>query len=842
MLRSQNTVARGLGLAEPATLPLTLDADREGSLQLQGLVLDDQELPVEDAIVTLDSSPARSVRTEKGGTFVFTGLFPRVYQLEARHGSLQGGPFSVWLGEKDEPLVLHLRKATSLEVSVVEARSRQALVGASVEVRAHPPRSSVTDPAGRALLQALPTGRHVLRVSAQGFAPTWQLINVGEASPVPQRLTVFLGTGAAVSGVVVNTQGTPVAGVTVTPVPSTNTAQPLTDGRWDGVVTDTAGRWRFEHLEAGLYRFEASSAQRAPGTSAPVTLDGSQETQGVTITLPDSARLTGQVLDAQGQAVPYAIVRVALDEGVSRAMARQATSDTRGEFVLEGLPQSRLAVLALHETASSATRYVDLGQASHQREPLVLVLDAMEVIRGRVESSQGQPVGEAVVLAELPAARMRNRVEQTLRGQLSTSANASGQFELRGLVPGTYLLRAAPPGTSPQRRMAWLVPPVQAETRGQEVVLRLHGGGSIVGQVRLEDNTVPESFSVMLRGAGAMPYGGGNGQFALPGVPEGQHTLYVTGPRFITKAVPVQVQEAQQTELGVVVVQRGRQLQGRVLTAQGTPMAGATVSISQPLKGRGVVVGATAELEYGLRQTKTDAEGHFAFEGLHISALQLSAEHPLEGRSEPFQIEPGVTDLQVELRLAAIGDLEGSVHAGEQPVSGVLVLVTNPSSPAGGTSGTTGTDGRFRFTNLAPGTYTVLAMTDAGGGQQVQRTTVSVQSRQTARVRLEFPRGEVLVFVRAQPAEGARAASARVLLMGKPQPGATTQPTQVQMLTPPEPARFGGVLPGEYLLCVSPVEVNLSRDGGTPQAARCSSLTVTQQPAQQEVLTTMPPL
>jgi len=842
VVRSQNVVARGLGLAEPSALPMALDADRAGPLQLQGLVLDDQELPIADATVLLDSSPVRSVRTEKNGTFVFTGLSPRAYQLEARHGSLQGGPFSVWLGEKTEPFVLHLRKAASLEVRVVEAHSRRALPRASVELRAHQPRATETDQAGLALLQALPTGRHVLKVSARGFSPVWQLVNVGEASPVPQRLVVSLNAGAAVSGVVVDARGAPVAGVTVTPSPSANTAQSLTDGRWDGVVTDEAGRWRFEHLEAGLYRFEASSSQRAPATSVPVTLAGNEETQGVTITLPDSARLAGQVLDAQGQAVPYALVRVALDEGVSRAMARQTASDVRGEFVLEGLPQRRVAVLALNETASSATRYVDLSQEVAQREPLVLVLEATEVIRGRVESSNGQPVAEAVVLAEMPAARMRNRVEQTLRGQLATTANPSGEFELRGLVPGTYLLRAAPPGTPPQRRMAWLVPPVQAETRGPEVLLRLSGGGTIAGQVRHEDNTVPESFSVVLRGAAAVQHGGGDGRFVLASVPAGQHTLYITGPRFITKAVPVQIQEAQQTELGLVVVQRGRRIQGRVLTANGTPVAAATVSSSQPLKGSGVVVGALAELEYGLRQTKTEADGSFTFEGLHISSLQLAAEHPHEGRSEPLQIQPGVTDLKVELRLAATGELEGMVRAGGQPISGVLVLVTNPSAPAGGTSGTTGTDGSFRFTNLAPGTYSILAMADAGGGQQVQRTTVAVQSRKAAQVELEFPRGDVTVFVRAQPAEGARAASARLLLMGKSQPGVAAQPAQVQMLTPPEPARFGSVLPGEYLLCMSPMEVNLSQDGGTPQAAKCSSLTVTQQPAQQEVLVAMPPL
>ncbi|WP_160174550.1 carboxypeptidase regulatory-like domain-containing protein [Archangium violaceum] len=844
MVRSQNVASRGLGLSEANTLPIVPDKDPEGSLRLQVLVLDPQELPVADATVLLDSNPVRSAHTEKDGTFTFTGLTPRAYQLEARHGSLQAGPLSLWLSERSEPLVLHLRPAASLEVEVVEAGSRRAVPGAIVEARTQQPRSATTDGSGRALLQALPTGRLVLKVSARGFSPVWQQLSVGQASSVPQRVTVAVRSGAAVSGTVVDASGAPVSGVTVTPVPSTQSLQTLTDARWDGTVTDASGRWRFEQLTAGSYRFEASSPQRATGSSAPVTLEEDRETSGITITLPEPTRLMGQVLDDRGEPVPHALVRVALDEGMSRTLARQVTCDQRGEFVMEGLPQRRLALLALHEQASSTTRYVDLSQEPVRQEKVLLVLNATEVLRGHVEFSNGQPAGEAVVQAELSSARARGRVEQTLRGQLVTQADPAGRFELRGLQPGTYLLRAAPPGTPPQRTLAWLVPPVQAETGGREAVLRINLGGAIRGQVRRDDNSVPESFSVVLRGSGSIPYGGGDGRFLLQGVPEGSHTLYITGPGFITKAVQdVQVQEGKETDVGVVVLQAGRRLQGQVLRANGTPVADAMVSISQALKGSGVVVGTAAELDYGLQQARTGADGRFTFAGLPITPLQLMGEHPQEGRSEFVQIPAGVAALERNLRLAATGQLEGTVLSGGQPMSGALVMVTNPSAPAGGTTGTTGTDGRFRFDNLAPGTYMVLAVADSAGSQQVQRTTTTLQAQQVARVELEFPQGDVTVFVRAQPAEGASATSARVLLMAKAQPGTTAPPAQVQVLTPVEPARFTAVIPGDYNLCVSPMTEVPPTDGGTTAPrSKCNPFTVSQQPSLQEVMVAMPHL
>jgi hypothetical protein len=173
----------------------------------------------------------------------------------------------------------------------------------------------------------------------------------------------------------------------------------------------------------------------------------------------------------------------------------------------------------------------------------------------------------------------------------------------------------------------------------------------------------------------------------------------------------------------------------------------------------------------------------------------------------------------------------------------VLVMVTNPGAPAGGTSGTTGTDGTFRFNNLAPGTYMVLAVTDAGGGQQVQRTTTTLQAQQVGRVELEFPRGDVTVLVKAQPpTEGARASAARVLLLAKAQAGTAARPAQVQALTPVQPALFNAVTPGDYELCVSPMEAGPSTDGGVSPAprARCHPLSVPQQPAQQEITVGMP--
>ncbi|MFB1482839.1 carboxypeptidase regulatory-like domain-containing protein [Corallococcus sp. RDP092CA] len=841
-VRSKNLASRGLAPAEASPLPLELDADRPGPLRLEGLVLDPRELPVEGATVVLDTSPPRSVRTQKGGTFEFEGLPPREYQVAARQGSLLAGPVGLWLGEGTGPLVMHLKPAGVLEVTVVEGPERRGVPGAAVELRAPQAVVGTTDAEGRALLEGVPAGRHVLKVSARGFAPAWQVTQVAEAADVAQKVSVALRGGAAVSGSVVDARGQPVAGVVVTPVPEASfSSGALTTARADGVETDAKGAWRFEHLGAGPYQFVASGPKVAPGTSTTVRLDGVSEQTGITLTLPDSARFGGRVEDARGQPVAYAVVRVALDEGARRTLARQTTADAKGVFEMEGLPPRRVAVVARHERAASPTRFVDLSQEASRQEPVVLVLSAAEVLRGRVESSEGQPVGEAVVMAELTGGRMRGRAEQTLRGPFLATADAGGRFEVRGLLPGTYLLRAAPPGTTPQQRLAWLTSPVQAETGGMESVLRLSLGGTLRGRVVREDGAPPAEFSLVLRGAGAVPHGGGDGSFHMQGVPAGDHTLYITGKGFVNKSVPgVRIQEGRETVLGDVVVQRGRRLEGVVTNATGAPVPDALVRVSQPMKGVGVVAGAAAELDYGLQQAVTGPDGAFVFEGLPISALQLSAEHVQEGRSEFAQLLPGVEDTRMNLRLSATGQLDGVVRKGDQPVSGALVIVSNPGAPAGGVSGTTGTDGAFHFDNLAPATYSVLAMSESGPGQQMQRTTVSIRARETARTELVIPESGVTVLVHAQAAEGARAPEARVLLVDNQQ--AASRPAQAQLLSLTQSAQFDNVAPGTYQLCVTTTgNPAAPGDGGTAAPhPDCRSVQVAQQPARQELMMALP--
>ncbi|QRN99314.1 carboxypeptidase regulatory-like domain-containing protein [Archangium violaceum] len=835
--RATTPVARAS--AESVPIPLVVAPDAPGRLRLEGVVLGGDELPVAGAVVTIDSQPPRSLSTEKNGTFVFEGLAPRTYRVEARQGASVALPATVRLNEGTEPLTLRLRFAATVEVAVVERWTGREVEGASVELRGQETLTGSTGGGGRARFEGVLPGRYVVKASTPAHAPALQPLIVGDSPLSSQQVRVELATGSAVSGEVVDARGRPLEGVPVMAERVTDVVS-LGDARRDAVHTDARGRWRVPMLEPGMYRFVAGSDSQAPGVSEPVSVDGQREREGVVISLPEPARLAGRVVGRDGSPVAHALVRVAISQGpLGVSLARQVQCDASGGFVFEGLPRKMVDVVALHESATSATHKVDLGERSERTE-VVLALDADLSIEGEVFSSEtGAPVPEAVVLAEPMSGAARSRVERTLRGSLSVITDASGRFELRGLRPGSYQLKAAPPGTSLERRTSWLRPATRLEAGARGVKLRLVADGKVKGRVQREDGSIPQFFSVSVGGGVAGAVGnGGTGEFIIPDVPAGTHVLRVSGPDFVSRTLEaVQVSPGQEKDVGTLTVDGGRRVSGRVLLPDGAPAAGATVSVSRDMQGRGVVAGPAAAAMSDLRQVTTREDGSFVLEGIGIVPLGLAAEHPQYGRSAQILIPSGVEEVRRDLLLEPTGTLTGRVVQRGQPVSGALVLASIKGAPSGGSGVTTGTDGTFHFGTLTPGTYSVVAMLDGSAGQQMKQATVEVRATEAARLDIDIPQGDITLEVAAQPQANARYREARLFLepfqQGAPAGQGAVKTEQLSVETP---ARFTQLVPGSYKLCVVPPGVAPDAGTGAPAPKpRCSFIAVSEAPAVQQM-------
>ncbi|HEX5059226.1 MAG TPA: sigma-70 family RNA polymerase sigma factor, partial [Kofleriaceae bacterium] len=159
--------------ASARELPTIHDDDPKGTLRLEGQVIDEHDAPVAHAIVAIDANPPIFVETESDGAFVFEGLLPRDYHIEATAADLYAGPASLRLSYKLEPVTLRMRKGGTVEVTVTERATGAPVKGAEVELRSTISTltwKATTNTDGAVRLTGLGAGSSPLVARAKGYA------------------------------------------------------------------------------------------------------------------------------------------------------------------------------------------------------------------------------------------------------------------------------------------------------------------------------------------------------------------------------------------------------------------------------------------------------------------------------------------------------------------------------------------------------------------------------------------------------------------------------------------------------------------------------------------------
>lgn len=480
----------------------------------------------------------------------------------------------------------------------------------------------------------------------------------------------------ALSGVVVNEAGVPLAGAEVVAGQKYSLRRSTVSAR-----TDASGRFRIQMEDCGLVVLRASRRDFAPSS---MDVDACQTSTDYRIVLRRGATASGRITGADGRPVAGAGVEL-VRSSAPREPGPRATTGPDGRFIVSGISPG---VYVLRTAHPKHPRLEQKGVEIPEGNPKVdlggFALSKPQKVEGQVVDQEGRPLAGV-------------RILQDRSGPLEISAapvtGPDGRFVLPEVVFGRLTLckegydsawgpMISPSRTSQLSRIVLRPAPqpfrvsgriVDGEGRpvdGARVRSGPHESGCVVitrtdpctGERIPDDVMVSDMegrFSVELRERMDFDF-----RAEAPG--------YLPTVRSRVPAVPGQSAEIE------MVLRRSLAVTGRVLAKGGSPAAGVKVALFMNPSGP---------------QAVTDAQGRFRLEGIAPGRQDFQAEHPKLGRAvRRLEVGPDASSLELRLDGVAERAIAGLVLDPDgKPLPGVPVDVV------GGPRAWSDAKGRFRL-------------------------------------------------------------------------------------------------------------------------------------------------
>ena len=480
--------------------------------------------------------------------------------------------------------------------------------------------------------------------------------------------------------------------------------------------SDSDGRFEIKKIDPGRYEFVASHAgyisqryqSRGTGDGAILALAPSQEVNEVIFRLVRAAVVTGRVIDEAGDPMVGVMVSVLqkpsaddIEEAGPRGKKQElsemssAATDDRGEYRVFGLKPGDYYIRATDtdhppwpvtsDGVDWAVRQELGGRNAPLYYPGVVQPDQAQAvslrageevqadfamrhiktveISGRVVAVDGNPATHAYVDLSAPEVRDWN--------QMGVSTNGKGEFTIKGVPPGSYIL-SAQQREEDRRYTVRQKLEVGEEKRGS-ITLAFARGATISGRVITASaganalDRIRVYLSPIDDDEGIPAWAGVNkdGSFQLKDVADGGYVLHISLMEqgwFVKSARQgsedvyqkgVQVEKgASGGSLEIVLGSDGAQLEGSVTDKDhDRPIAGAQVQLQiephTPYNhGRGHII-------------NTDQNGHFTFDSLPSGKYRVVARLPSTTPEVPaIKSDPQVVTLRehehqaVQLKLA----------------------------------------------------------------------------------------------------------------------------------------------------------------------------------------------
>ncbi len=539
---------------------------------------------------------------------------------------------------------------------------------------------------------------------------------VTPGAPVVAAPTDARWQSQAVGGTVLQPDGLPAVGATVTILRAITAWPEWRSERIDQAITGPSGTFEFRvpRRQALLVEFGhpsfAGGIEQVPLTDVPLRLQ-----------LQPGFELFGVVTNPAGAMM--ANVRVAIESVLSDDRRVQVTTTSaNGSYRFGNLRAGPVRLIAHHETWYPATVPV-VVVGDQVRRDLAFERPAMAPLRGRITSLASQaPIADAMV--ELLPVNARPGLADPIVGQSA----ADGTFLLPGLPRGNMRLFVRHPeyGVLTRTLAVGAVP--------LDLTFELPPRSRLSGQLVVEDETQPFLGGELLQvrdSAGQIELAlvGADGTFrCVAPLSPGWANVRILESRFafqntLQHTTSVRVEEGGRTDVELVLM-RARQVRGRIVDEHGQPLAGAAVSRTRLLAESARFIGnAFVDLDISSLGSQvaqlfrddrdellavTAADGSFVVTGQEPGSVLVRID--LAGYGSrwlrlPVASGPVPQDMG-DIELPRGCRIQGRVLRGGRGLAGAAVTAVGADSQA---MAVTGEGGAFAIDDVLPGEYRLRA-------------------------------------------------------------------------------------------------------------------------------------
>lgn len=383
------------------------------------------------------------------------------------------------------------------------------------------------------------------------------------------------------------------------------------------------------------------------------------------------------------------------------------STDGSGAFEAPGIPLGTYAIIGHNPITGRSALGSARITAPNQVVRIALREDALGEVVGRVLGSDGTSVVAGAIVTLSPSS--------TLFAAVTVTTDPGGNFRFAGVPPGRFTLSARHPSSVGLNGNAGGEMPLAATTLTVDVPLSPRGALQVT--VREANGTgVPASLTVH---AGQLTFNldtDSAGSATLSSVPLGAVTVRassrVSGRTRSRGATTLTLSTPGESVATTVNLRGVGAVTGHLLTSSGVPSAGSDVVLEMQASGSTSIT----DTEHAI----TASDGAFSFPNVPIGQVRARGTSVALAASQSGELTADGAVLDFTLHLSPSADVYGYVVRadGITPVPNldISVAYTPPSGLAGSIQSRTSSVGRFAFSALPVGPYTITARDVAHDG------------------------------------------------------------------------------------------------------------------------------